>query len=80
MQWKLVKLLYIIICTQDEWLLSKEVVADLKEVFMLFDKDEDPDFSKYHLKVKSLFSTLETHLKCFEALNFSSKESCSAPS
>ena len=68
-----------IICTQDEWLLSKEVVADLKEVFMLFDKDEDPCFSKYHLKVKSLFSTLETHFKCFETLIFSSKENCSPP-
>ena len=26
---------------QDVWQLSKEVVAELKEVFMLFDKDED---------------------------------------
>ena len=26
---------------QDFWSLSKETVADLKEVFMLFDKDED---------------------------------------
>ena len=79
MQRKLVKLLYIIICTQDEWLLSKEVMADLKEVFMLFDKDEDTCFSKYHLNVKSSFSALETHFKCFEALNFPSKENCSAP-
>ena len=79
MQRKLVKLLYIIICTQDEWLLSKEVVADLKEVFMLFDKDEDTDFSKYHLKVKSLVSTLETQFKYFEGSNLS-KRNCLAPS
>ena len=31
---------------QDVWQLSKEVVADLKEVFMLFDKDEDERPSK----------------------------------
>ena len=31
---------------QDIWQLSKEVVADLKEVFMLFDKDEDQRLSK----------------------------------
>ena len=74
MQRKLVKLLYIIICTQDEWLLSKEVVADLKEVFMLFDKDEEPCFSKYQIKLKRLVSTLETQFKCFEGSNFSKKK------
>ena len=56
MQRKLVKPLYIIICTQDEWLLSKEVVADLKEVFMLFDKDEDGvlSFPELAVVMKSL--------------------------
>ena len=71
---------YIIICTQDEWLLSKEVVADLKEVFMLFDKDEEPCFSKYHIKLKRLVSTLETQFKCFEGSNFwSIQKSTSVP-
>ena len=69
-----------IICTQDEWLLSKEVVADLKEVFMLFDKDEEPCFSKYHIKLKRLVSTLETQFKCFEGSNFwSIQKSTSVP-
>ena len=36
------KILQIFYAThQDYWDLSKELVADFKEVFMLFDKDED---------------------------------------
>jgi len=35
----------------DVWQLSKEVVADLKEVFMLFDKDEDGVLSFPELEV-----------------------------
>ena len=31
----------ILCCLQDEWNLTFEQVAEYKEVFMLFDKDED---------------------------------------
>ena len=40
---------------QDVWSLSKELVSDLKEVFMLFDKDEDGVLT---------FSELEVVMKC----------------
>ena len=40
---------------KDFWALSSEVVADLKEVFMLFDKDEDGVLT---------FSELEVVMKC----------------
>ena len=38
---------------QDVWQLSKEVVADLKEVFMLFDKDEDERLSKCYELIRA---------------------------
>ena len=40
---------------QDIWCLSKDLVADLKEVFMLFDKDEDGVLT---------FSELDVVMKC----------------
>ena len=43
------------VLVKDFWALSSEVVADLKEVFMLFDKDEDGVLT---------FSELEVVMKC----------------
>ena len=43
------------IVVQEKWPLSKEYLADLKEVFMLFDKDEDGVIT---------FSELEVVMKC----------------
>ena len=40
-----------VLLLQDTWHLSKETVADLKEVFMLFDKDEDGVLSFPELEV-----------------------------
>ena len=47
---------------QDVWQLSKEIVADLKEVFMLFDKDEDLSHSKcYELALSTPLLQLLCH-------------------
>ena len=50
-------LLCAIICyLQEEWHLSNEVVSEFKEVFMLFDKDEDGvlTFPELSIVMKSL--------------------------
>ena len=44
-----------VIIVQEKWPLSKEYLADLKEVFMLFDKDEDGVIT---------FTELEVVMKC----------------
>ena len=49
---------------QDVWNLSKETVADLKEVFMLFDKDEDGvlSFPELEVVMKNLGQRPSGHL------------------
>ena len=46
----------ILLPVQTVWSLSNEVVADLKEVFMLFDKDEDGvlSFQEVQVVMKSM--------------------------
>ena len=44
------------LCVQDVWQLNDEQVAEYKEVFMLFDKDEDGvlSFNELNIVMKSL--------------------------
>lgn len=53
---------------QQEWQLTDEQVAEFKEVFMLFDKDEDGvlTFPELNVVMKSLGQRPSGNIKCFK--------------